>query len=241
MNMHALDWGRKGHAAVAYIAEENLSLEAKEKIAQILGNVDLADVASYADEIKRDPQYRKFSPWHYVNMEPGEDYVDSKKSEDGDLVVAIAKCKEVLTDKSSSAEDKAFYLKLLIHFIGDLHQPLHCGVAENKGGNSIQVQYRGRGTNLHSLWDTKILEDVDGDYKAFGPVKNKKLYKKYAKGDVLDWVKESQDLANNVVYPSVKVGQKLSDDYFNEFTPIIEQQIKKGGYRLAYILNSIFE
>ena len=125
LHVHAFDWGKKGHSAVAYIAGENLSLKAKKAISQILGGEPLADVANYADEIKGDPRYRYLNPWHYVNMEPGEDYTVSEKNKGGDLVTAIAKCEAVLKDEASSNEDKQFYLKLLIHFIGDLHQPLH--------------------------------------------------------------------------------------------------------------------
>ena len=84
-----------------------------------------------------------------------ENYADAKKNPRGDLVTGINKCIEVLKDKNSSDVDKAFYLKLLVHFMGDLHQPMHIGQREDKGGNTIQVQWFGRGTNLHSVWDTK--------------------------------------------------------------------------------------
>ena len=101
-------------------------------------------ISTYADEIKSDSAYDAFKPWHYVNFKDNETYEQSDKSPKGDLIVGIRKCKEVLSNPNASKKDKVFYLKILVHLIGDLHQPMHVGRAEDRGGNSIIVQWFGK-------------------------------------------------------------------------------------------------
>lgn len=120
------DWGKTGHRATGEIAEMYLSKKAKRKITALLNGQGLALVSTFADDIKSDKQYKKYSPWHYVNFDFGKKYKQEVPSEYGDLIQGIEKCITVLKSETSSNDDKAFYLKLLVHFIGDLHQPLHC-------------------------------------------------------------------------------------------------------------------
>jgi len=143
------DWGKTGHRATGQIAEDHLTKKAKKKIDAILNGQSLALVSIFADEIKSDQKYKGFSPWHYVNFSFDKKYGEDTPSEFGDLIQGIEKCKAILMDDTSSITDKQFYLKLLVHFIGDLHQPLHVGRGADKGGNDIQVQWFKKGSNLH--------------------------------------------------------------------------------------------
>ena len=208
---YADDWGKKGHRATAAIASKYLTGKAKKAIEKILDDETLVTVSTYADEIKSYDEYRKYSSWHYVNIEPGLSYAESEKSKYGDLVMAVRTCEEVLMDDSSSKEEKIFHLKLLIHLIGDLHQPLHLGHSDDKGGNDFQVRWFNDGTNLHSVWDTKMIESYGMSYSElsanFGNV-SKKEYKVLASGDLISWVEEGQALANTV-YDSAAIGEKL--------------------------------
>src|SRR5690606_19668387 len=121
-------WGQTGHRATGEIATMHLSKKAKKEIDKILGGKSLAFVSTYGDEIKSDNKYREFGPMHYVNLEPEQEKYDAAlAAEEGDLLMALKKCKAVLQDKNSSREDKEFYLKMLVHFMGDLHQPFHVG------------------------------------------------------------------------------------------------------------------
>ncbi len=236
------DWGRTGHRTTAAIAETYLSAKAKKNIARLLGEETLVTVSTYGDEIKGDPKMRKYSPWHYVNIAPGKTYAEAKKNPAGDLIVGIRTCKERLTSDDTSRKDKIFYLKMLVHLMGDLHQPLHAGRAEDKGGNDIQVRWWDSGTNLHSVWDTKIIESYGMSYSElatnFG-IKSKEDYKKYSQGTLMDWVNESRKLANTV-YASAKTGQKLSYNYLDDNIGIITKQLEIGGIRLAAVLNELF-
>ncbi|WBX70612.1 S1/P1 nuclease [Tenacibaculum retecalamus] len=236
-------WGQTGHRATGKIAENNLTKSAKKKIAKLLQGESLAFVSTYADEIKSDrKKYGRFYTWHYVNMPFDTKYEASEKNPKGDLVTGIKECVKVLKDKKSTVEDKRFYLKMLVHLVGDLHQPMHVGRKEDKGGNAIQVQWHGKGTNLHRVWD----EDMIGGWKmSYLELANnaKKLSKEQVKvlqrGTVIDWVHDTHELTKKV-YSSVKSGDKLRYRYSYDYFPVVREQLQKGGVRLAKLLNDIF-
>ncbi|NER12275.1 S1/P1 Nuclease [Leptobacterium flavescens] len=239
---NSIFWGKTGHRVVGEVAEQHLSSRAKREIKELLGGQSLALASTYADEIKSDKRFKGFSPWHYVNFSFDKKYGEEPVSEFGDLVMGIEKCLEVIKSKTSTKEDKAFYLKLLIHFIGDLHQPLHAGRGEDKGGNDIQVQWFGRGTNLHRVWDSNMIDNYGMSYTELSanlPSINKKERKKIQQGTVLDWVYESQALAKKV-YGTAKVGEKLGYNYMYDHFDTVREQLQKGGLRLARVLNELF-
>lgn len=243
-NVIAVDfWGQNGHRVTGKIAEMHLSKRAKRNIDKLLKGESLAFVSTFADEIKSDRNYRKFSTWHYVNFPLGEKYDPTKRNPEGDIVYGINECIRILKDKKSSEKDKVFYLKLLVHLIGDLHQPLHIGRAEDKGGNDIQVRWFNEGTNLHSVWDTKMIESYNMSYLELSN-NAKELSKRQIpalqEGSVLDWVYETRQITEKV-YNSAKVGEKLSYRYSYLYFPIVREQLQKGGVRLAKVLNDIFD
>ena len=236
------DWGATGHRTTGKIAEKHLTNRAKRKINKLLQGESLAFVSTYADEIKSDRDYRKYSSWHYVNMSEDGDYESSEKNPKGDLITGINFCVKVLKDDNASIQDKRFHLKMLVHLIGDLHQPLHVGRKEDKGGNKIQVQWHGKGSNLHRVWDSDMLARWGMSYVELADnakYLSKHKVKAIQKGTVLDWVKESHNLAKEV-YKSAKTGEKLRYRYSYVNFPIVREQLQKGGIRLAKILNEIF-
>ena len=160
-------WGKTGHRVVAEIAKKNLTENALKKINSILDGESLPTVSTWADEIKSDPESRKYNTWHYVNIPLDEDYADIEKNKNGDVVTAINECIEVLKNKNSPLSSKVFYLKFLIHLVGDIHQPLHVGRFEDRGGNDIKVKFFGKQTNLHRLWDTDMINDHMMSYSEF--------------------------------------------------------------------------
>jgi len=237
------DWGQTGHRTTGEIADNYLSKKARKQIKKLLHGKSLAFVSTFGDEIKSDPKYREFGPWHYVNLPEGETkYSIENANPDGDLLMAIKKCVEVLKDKNSSRENKEFYLKMLVHFIGDLHQPLHTGRGKDKGGNDIQVRWFGEGTNLHRVWDSDMLGSYDMSYSELAQ-NTKDLsemeQKKITSGSFEDWMYESKALSEKV-YASVEVGEKLSYKYMYDWFPVVREQLQKGGLRLASVLNEIY-
>ena len=236
-------WGKTGHRVVGEVAQKYLTGKAKRKIKNLLKGQTLAEVANYADDIKSDRAYDKFMTWHYVNYEPDEKYGDVEPNPNGDVVMGILRCRAILEDDNRSEEDQIFYLKMLVHLVGDLHQPMHAGRAGDRGGNDIQIQWFGRGSNLHRLWDTNMINHYGMSYTELSK-KVDKLNRKeriaLAQGDVYSWVEESHDIAKKI-YASVEVGEKLGYPYSYKYWQTVEEQLLKGGVRLAGVLNAIFD
>jgi len=242
-NANNPDWGQTGHRTVGKIAENYLEAKTKREISKILDGQSLALVSTFGDDIKSDKRYNNFYTWHYVNMPFSVKYEDSEKNPNGDLVSGIEKCKAIILDKNASKDDKAFYLKLLVHFMGDLHQPMHVGRAEDKGGNTIQVQWFNDGTNLHSVWDSKMIDGFQMTYTemaANADKISKEQVKYLQQGTTADWANETQTFAIKA-YASTEVGEKLSYNYMYENFGLVRSQLQKGGIRLAKVLNDLFD
>ena len=236
-------WSKTGHRVTGHIAEKHLTRKARKAIKDLLNGHSLAFASTYADEIKADRNFSKYASWHYVNYPMDARYEDSEKSKYGDVVFGINTCRNILMDKNSSREEKVFHLKLLIHFIGDLHQPMHAGKGEDRGGNDIQLQWFDEGTNLHRLWDSNLINAYGMTYYELGDELDasvdKKRRKEIQEGTIYDWVHESHQLAGEI-YDSVEVGQKLRFQYAYKYNDLLFSQLQKGGFRLAKVLNTIF-
>ncbi|REE82924.1 S1/P1 nuclease [Lutibacter oceani] len=242
VNATSPDWGATGHRTIGKIAEDYLKVKTKRKIAELLNGQSLALVSTFGDDIKSDKRYREFYTWHFVNMPFGVSYQDSEKNKDGDLVTGIKKCKEVILNVNTNKEDKAFYLKLLVHLMGDLHQPMHVGRKEDKGGNTFQLQWFDNGTNLHSVWDSKMINHYNMTYTELAENADKitKEQVKYLQnGTIEDWVNETQTFAIKA-YESAEIGENLRYNYMYENFGLVRSQLQKGGIRLAKLLNELF-
>src|SRR5690606_522028 len=218
--------------------------KAKKAIEKLLNGKTLALVSTYGDDIKSDPEYRKYGPWHYVNMEPGETKYDpATANPEGDILFALKKCKAVLEDKNASLEEKEFHLKMLVHFMGDLHQPFHVGRGEDKGGNDIQVRWFNEGSNIHRVWDSDMINSYQMSYTELAENTDDltaSRLREITAGDFETWVYESRTLAEKA-YASVEIGEKLSYRYMYDWFPVVREQLQKGGIRLAHVLNEIYK
>ena len=236
------DWGANGHRVVAQIAEENLSSVARELINKLLNGKSLVSVSTFADDIKSDPKYRKYNSWHYVNIDSDKNYGDLVPNENGDIIKAIKKCILILKDKNQSINEKEFYLKLLVHFIGDIHQPLHVGRLEDRGGNDIKVKWFGKPSNLHRVWDSEIINSHQMSYSELSndlPILKKNEIDKISNESIMIWVKESQEISKQI-YDDAILNSNLGYNYRYKYIDIVKMRLLKGGLRLASILNSIF-
>jgi hypothetical protein len=238
----SMEWGSVGHRTVGEIAEQYLSKRAKKEIEKLLNGQSLAMVSTYGDDIKSDDEFNKYRPWHYVNFPFDSSYEEHPKNENGDIILGIRTCKQVLIDDNSSREEKVFHLKMLVHFMGDLHQPLHIGLAEDRGGNRFQVSWFNDGTNLHRVWDTHMIESYNMSFSELAN-NTKKLskwqIKEIQKGSTIDWMYESRKLCVEI-YDNTEVGEKLGYRYMYDYMESLRNQLQKGGLRLAAILNDIF-
>ncbi|SFZ94514.1 S1/P1 Nuclease [Flaviramulus basaltis] len=235
-------WGATGHRVVGKIADDYLCGKAKREVKKLLKRQSLAFVSTFADEIKSDKRYNEFYTWHYINMPFDENYETSKKNPKGDLVTGIEFCKSVIKDENATDDDKGFYLKLLIHLVGDLHQPMHIGLEEDKGGNDFKVQWFYKDSNLHRVWDSEMIEDFDMSYNELAEnadVLTKKQVKAIQEGSVVDWVNETHELSK-LVYKSATPDENLRYKYSYDNFKTVRSQLQIAGIRLAKVLNDLF-
>ena len=235
-------WSKTGHRVIGDVAQAHLTGKAKKAISKLLDGQSLAAISNFGDEIKADTIYRKFAAWHYVNIPKGKTYDEIEPSKYGDLVIGVNECMAIIKNENSTKHDKAFYLKMLVHLIGDLHQPMHVGRLDDKGGNDIQVQWFNDGSNLHRVWDSNLINQNGMSYTEMAaslPHLSKKQKSTIQEGVLLDWVEESHLMADEI-YESVEVGEKLYYRYGYVWWPAVEKQLQKGGLRLAKVLNDLF-
>ena len=155
---YSYGWGQTGHRVVGEIASFHLSKRAAKNIERILGPESLAMVANWMDEIKSDSAYDSLYTWHYLTVKTGESYDPAIQEKSGDAYGKTKMIIAALKGGMLNQEEKKAYIKMLVHLVGDLHQPLHIGTGEDKGGNDVKVTYFNQNTNLHSVWDTRIIE-----------------------------------------------------------------------------------
>ena len=240
----AMAWGPKGHDVVAYIAEQHLSKKALKKVEATLDGHTMVYVANWMDNASHTDAYAHTKTWHYVNVDPTEQtYARSAKSQSGDVVTAINTIVEELKSGELSAEEERAELMMLIHLVGDMHCPMHAGHKSDRGGNGTQVRYFGKMMNLHSVWDSEIVESAHRwsyvEWQKNIDRVNRKEAKTLSLGTPNDWIEESVLLADDV-YDTSTAGGNLSYDYVARYAPIIETQLLKGGLRLAKLLEEIY-
>ncbi|KDN56747.1 S1/P1 nuclease [Flavobacterium seoulense] len=237
------NWGKTGHRTVGEIASNYVSNKTLKKINTLLDNTTIATVSVYADDIKSDKQYDKYGTWHYVNFVGNKKYKEDPINPEGDILQGIKTCILNIRSKTTTKEEKAFALKMLIHFMGDLHMPLHVGNTADKGGNTISVKWFGQNSNLHRVWDSDMIDDYQMSYTELSE-NNSSLSKtqieEIEKGNLLDWIYESRQLALSI-YDGVQADEKLGYKYSYENFPTVQKQLQKGGVRLALVLNEVFK
>ena len=240
-------WGTTGHRIVAEIAEKHLSPRAKRNLKKLIGNQKLAYWANWPDEIKSDTTdiWKHTEVWHYINISPQNDAISFSKAlkeqKKPNIYTEIKNLSKKIRDQNTSPKDKEIYLRFLVHLMGDMAQPMHTGRSEDLGGNLIKIQFFGKPTNLHSLWDSKLIDATNYSYTEFARilnVKSKKEIKQIQSGSLEDWFYDSHKIANKL-YADVENGKNYSYAYQYKYNPILEQQLLYGGLRLAKMLNEI--
>lgn len=238
-----LAWGQKGHDVTCEIAERHLDRGARKAVKRLLEGKSMVYWGNWLDNASHTDEYAYTKTWHYKNIEAGVKYEEAQLEPQGDVVTAIYRQVMILKDKMTSTESKRLALKMLIHLVGDLHQPMHMGRKADLGGNLWMVMYFGKEKKLHGIWDTDILEGGHKwSYEEWATEIdriNRKQRKEICRGTVDDWAQETYTIASEV-YNCTPQQSKLSYDYQARWIPVIEQQLLKGGVRLAYLLNEIF-
>lgn len=266
----AMSWGPEGHAIVADIAQAHLDPAAAAEVASLLkqeGLDRLDQISSWADD------HRKELPdtggWHYVDIPlKATGYEAGRDCAQGNCAVAkLDETIHVLADKSASPQARLLALKWVVHLVGDIHQPLHAEDNDDKGGNTVQVQFFGNGTNLHAIWDGGILRHAldlqPGPNYTFdhAAVRADAMHldagitpaqrADWASGHLLPqiadasivWANESHMLARDVAYADIvkPYGDAWSQRYQQKAWPVVRKRLQQAGVRLADVLNEALD
>ena len=236
----AAAWGATGHRVVGRVAESHLSPAAAQAVRELLGHDSLAQAATWPDDVRSDPAWRHADPWHYISIDDGLTYEMAPKNPDGDVIVALTRCEGILRSPEATAEQRVVALRYLVHLVGDLHQPLHVGRTADRGGNSIEVVWHREPSNLHSVWDSAMIDGEKlafSEWAAFLDHPSPEELTAWQGTDSLDW------LAESIAYrPQVyEIGDgKLAYAYAYRQLQAVRARLLQAGVRLAGRLNAIF-
>lgn len=238
----AFGWSKIGHYTVAEVAQSQLTRRAEKKITKILDNASLAMVSNYADNIKSDKKYNDRYNWHYCNFPADitKAQFDSlaQSNQNGQAFYQIIRITEYLKKNPNDAD----MLKMLIHLVGDVHQPLHIGHPSDKGGNGVKVKWFRYKTNLHRIWDSNMVESEKMSYTELAN-KVTSLYpatkQNYSVENLLQWGWETYQITNELYKTSNEVNKTYQ--YIYKYRNVCDKQLANGGYHLASILNYIYK
>jgi hypothetical protein len=243
-------FGTLGHRVASMVAESRLTPAARAKVRDLLDpDETLAQASLWADEQRR--SIPGSAAWHYVNVPIGEPRYDGKFCpENGCVVSKIGELRLTLMNDAASRDDKRQALRLLVHLVEDLHQPLHVGDRSDRGGNDLQVQFFGRGTNLHRVWDQDLLERFATDESAWTAelerLAKSEAARSWSKGTIESWADESLAAARQayrepISQASIEPGAKLDQAYVDAALPVVKRRLAQAAVRLASMLNEIFQ
>jgi hypothetical protein len=244
---YASAWGLLGHRITAEIAASYLTGKTRREIMAILGNESLAMSSNWGDFIKSDPSYNYLTPWHYINLKDSLDEaaVDAYLAKDTvtDVYTKLNFVVEQLKNKQLDKDKKVLYLRILVHLVGDIHQPMHTGRPEDLGGNKVTVLWFNQPTNLHSVWDEKLIGGQELSYTEYTAAINfttKAQRLDWQKQPISAWIFESYVISRQLYKEIQQPDQKLSYRYNFDHLQMLNDRLLKGGVRLAGLLNEIF-
>jgi hypothetical protein len=245
--LHGMAWGTNGHRIAGQIAYSYLTPKARKAIQAILGTESIAMTSNWADFIKSDPAYNYLSVWHYVDFDKQYTYPEMQAFLKQDTAVdAYTKLNFLIGElkkKNLAKPSKLLCLRMLIHIVEDVHQPMHTAHTNDKGGNDIKLMWYKTETNLHSVWDSQLIDFQQLSYTEYAAAINHTTAAQRAawqKAPISQWLFESSRIADKI-YAEVKNGDTINTYKYNfNHIATVNSQLLKGGVRLAGVLNAIF-
>ena len=241
-------WGAPGHRTVGQVAENHLSEKAARAIDALLEGQSLARISTWPDFVRSDPAFGFAGVWHFISLDADEDFETARRNPEGDIIVALERFEADLRDPDGAEFTPRQSLAFLVHFMGDLHQPLHVGRRDDRGGGSVRVTWFGDSRNLHSVWDSAIIDRERLSFTelaAFIDHPTLPQIEEWQSTGILDWMEESRQLRETIYAESGDFEDdsdtRLGFAYSFRNLPRIEDQLLKAGVRLAGVLNSIFD
>ena len=245
--LQSMAWGMMGHRIVGEIADRYLTKKARANIKKILGDESIAMASTWPYFIKSDPNYRYLNAWHYIDFDSSLTFYQVNNELLKDTATdAFTKTNFIIQELASKTLDqdkKQMYLRLLIHIIGDIHQPLHVSKNGTTGGNDVKVEWFGNPSNLHRVWDEQLVEFQGLSYTEYVTAinhTNKLQRNNWQKQEMAQWLFESYNISNALHNEIKQPNQKLTYQYNFVHLQTLNDQLLKGGVRLAGLLNQIF-
>lgn len=241
ISLHAFSWGIIGHRTVGLIAEQHLTKKAKKNIEKILGHESLAVASNWMDDIKSDDAYDHTHDWHWVTIPEGQHYEESEKNPNGDLIGTTERLIAELKQGNLPKNEEAEKLKMLVHLIGDIHQPLHVGKGDDKGGNDVKVKWFWENSNLHRVWDSGMIDSEQYSYTELADIvdhASKEQVREWQCTGVRDWANESMALREQIY--DLPEDKNLNYEYRYQHWKTVQLRLAQAGIRLAGILNDIY-
>jgi len=241
VSIEASSWGKTGHRIVGAIAEYHLSKKTRKEIKKIMGNESLASASTWMDFIKSESSWDHANPWHYCTIPGNMTYEEAGTPEEGDVVATIGRLISELESRQFTDGDERVAIRFLVHLIGDIHQPLHVGNGEDRGGNDVKVKWFRSGRNLHSVWDSGIIDGEQMSYTEWVEAINhatEMQVSDWQNATTLDWAYESRDFRKQVY--SLPENKSLSYRYVYDNIELVNLRLLQAGVRLAGVLNRIY-
>lgn len=241
---HGLAWGPQGHRIVGMIAEFHLEPEVRNRILREFNIKHLSHVANWADAVKRDRKATR--SFHYTNIDDASDrYQQSRDCPRKACVTAkIKEYADQLQNRASPPKVRLEAFKFLVHLVADVHQPMHLGNSQDRGGNDIRVIFEGKPTNLHAVWDHGLIDRNGKTLLQYARFLNREVTpeqaRKWTGGMPEDWTNESRALVLKHGYPISEDG-RLTPQYIERGRRVVASQLQKAGVRLGDLLNRILQ
>lgn len=237
-----LAWGDRGHRVVALIAQKHLSGAVAINVNRCLNGERIEEASTWPDE----HHTYETEEWHYINLPAGlsrEQFEKSVRSSKNNVYTALLQMQLILQSTTSTADQKKNALRFLIHLVGDAHQPMHVSRSEDKGGNAIPVNFEGHSTNLHTLWDSRLINKEglsESQMLAQYDMSTAAEIKQWQQDDPVQWLWESYQLSAEL-YSIARSRHTAGNDYYRKYIAVIHKRVNQAGIRLAAQLNRLFD
>lgn len=241
ISLQSFAWGQIGHRVVGLVAQNHLNEKTKAALYELMGHESLVEASTWMDNIKSDSSYDHTHAWHYVTVPDGKTYGDVETPAQGDAYEATLRMIATLKNESASKKEHKKALRMLVHLVGDLHQPLHVGNGEDRGGNDIKIKWFYNRSNLHRIWDSEMIDSKQFSYSELAKLIDHDydwVDSSYTSTSLDLWIEESMKLRPQVY--DLRDEESLSFAYMYRNWDTVRDQLLKGGLRLAAILNEIY-
>lgn len=232
----AAAFGPSGHRVAAHVAGRYLCAETREALQPLLAGRTLAEAGLWPDTIRRDPAWQHSKPWHYLNVPDGGSISRAAARSPDNVLAALERFEGELADRRLGTEQRGIALRFVVHLVADLHQPLHIGRAEDKGGNRVAVRIGGRLTNLHAVWDGEALRTP-----GVAPLEWARSLRwpaateldRWQRAGPRDWAREALALRPRVYALPAGPEPVLAPEYLAGARALLDQRLLEAGVRLA--------